>query len=193
MYSQKKIVFQVLSCVFVMFRTPFFSLSWLLVLNNIFTFNEIGSTYLKYPSLVSTCLAIAFLVTLCYSTSVFFNLQVPNDKLPWSETSKKPYLLGCIVKFLLVMAFKLILRSRILIYVIAVLALLTLLYKLYTTIYRSHLFDRTVALITLLLDLSLAHFLLFFLMTSIYSTPYYFFFVLAFLPCSCLAGVIIKE
>ena len=91
------------------------------------------------------------------------------------------------------MAFKLILRSRIIVYVIAALALLTLLYKLYTTIYYSHLFDRTVALITLLIDLSLAHFLLFFLLTSIYATPYYFFFVLSFLPCSCLAGVIIKE
>jgi hypothetical protein len=86
-YSEKKIVFQVQSFIIVLFRSPLYSVSILLILDNLFSFSSLDSVYLKSISAICSILCSIILVVYSYAGSYLFNLSIPNEHLPWSDTS----------------------------------------------------------------------------------------------------------
>ena len=129
-YGEKKIAFQILSLILVLFRTPLFTLSCLFIINNLSTFDQISNSYIKYISIVCSILSTIFLGVFTYVGSFLFNLAIPNALIPWSETSHQPYMISAMIRVLLVFAFKF--RSSIVaLYLLAALIVGLAIYRLY--------------------------------------------------------------
>ena len=86
-YSEKKIIFQVQSFIVVLFRSPLYAVSILFILDNLFSFSKLESVYLKAVSAICSILSSIILVVYSYGGSYLFNLSIPNEHIPWSDTS----------------------------------------------------------------------------------------------------------
>lgn len=153
--------------VVVIFRSPLLILSSLFILHSFFTFTQIENTYLKYLSFISSIVSSGILFAYSYLGSYLFNLSIPNEQLPWSDTSHQPYLLQTIFKLLLVLTFKMRYFSSVLIYSMAVVTAAICGYRLYLLLLKSHMFDDTVYRISILFDFGVIHLLIFFILSAV--------------------------
>lgn len=87
LYSEKKLLFQIESAVVVIFRSPLLILSFLFILHSLFTFTEVENSFLRYLSVMFSMASAGILFAYCYIGSYLFNLCIPNEQLPWSDTS----------------------------------------------------------------------------------------------------------
>lgn len=71
------------------------------------SFSLVDNNYLKYISIITSIISTIILAMYSYMGSYLFNLNIPNETLPWSDTSHQPSLLSALFKLLLVLTFKL--------------------------------------------------------------------------------------
>lgn len=115
---------------------------------------------MKFIVLVLICASIVFLMVIQYLLAQMFNLLLPNEFLPWAETSSKPYALGCIYKTIL--AFSYSFREQLTIKLILLSCTIFILaYKIYLRLKKSIVFNNTILKCYLIIDVVLIHFLFF--------------------------------
>ena len=113
------------------------------IVNSFNTFTQVDNTYLSYLSVISTIASTSILFLYSYFGAYLFNLSIPNEQLPWAETSSQPYLLQSLYKVLLVLTFKLRKTSQGtgLLYSLALVTSIVFVYRLYKLLMKSHMFD----------------------------------------------------
>ncbi len=129
-YTEKRLILKILSFLMVSLRTPLYSIVWLLLLNNVMTYDAITISQIKHLSVACSILGMALISLFSYLMANFLNLQVPNNLLPWSEAHERPFLLQSLFKVLIVIAFK-FKDNTPLLYILATLAFAIMLYKIY--------------------------------------------------------------
>ena len=106
---------------------------------------------------------ILFIYT--YIGSIFFNLASPTNIIPWADNSPKPYQISCLVKIAFLLTVKLRGVSNVLMYSLAFLTLLVLIYKVYIMLVKTHITNVAFLKFMILTDFAQIHFLVCFLIT----------------------------
>lgn len=132
-------------------------------------------------------LMILFIYT--YIGSLFFNLASPTKIIPWGDNSPKHYQLGCLIKIAFLLTVKLRSISNVLMYSLAFLTLLILMYKVYIMLAKTHITNVPLLKFMILTDFAQIHLLICFLITMLSRNQSAFmYYVLPFLPATCLFG-----
>ncbi len=106
-FLEKRITMQMYSIVIVLFRTCLLAPLCLIFIDGIIFFtNNYDGSYLLCLGIASCILNLILLSIFAILQSLFFNIPMPNDILPWSETSHKTYQLQVIFKGLLTVAYR---------------------------------------------------------------------------------------
>ncbi len=106
---------------------------------------------------------ILFIYT--YLGSLFFNLASPTNIIPWSDNSPKPYQISCVVKIVFTLTVKLRNVGNVLMYSLAFLTLLILVYKVYIMLVKTHITNVPFLKFMILTDFAQIHLLICFLFT----------------------------
>lgn len=167
LYSEKKFIFQLESLVIVIFRSPLLILSILFILHSLYSFTALENSYLKYISVISSIISAGILFVYSYIGSYLFNLCIPNEQLPWADTSHQPYLLQTLFKLMLVLTFKMRYYNAALIYSMALVSTVICAYRIYLLLLKSHMFNDTVYRVSILFDFGVIHLMIFFLLTAV--------------------------
>lgn len=167
LYSEKKLIFQIESAVIVIFRSPLLILSALFILHSLYSFQALENAYIKYLSVIFSITSAAILFLYTYFGSYLFNLCIPNEQLPWADTSHQPYLLQTLFKIMLVLTFKMRYYSDGLIYTMALVTTVVCGYRIYLLLLKSHMFDDTVYRVSILFDFGIIHLMVFFVLTAV--------------------------
>lgn len=150
--------------------------------------------YLKSISVICSILSTVILALYSYFGSYLFNLAIPNEQLPWADTSHQPFLLQTVFKLLLVLTFKLRGVGEGVLYSLAILTTAAAIYRVYLLLLKSHMFDDLVFRVQIIMDFGVIHLMVFFLLTIVdHGQQYYLFFVVIFMPVTCLCGFYVKE
>ena len=114
-----------------------------------------------------------------------FNLTVPNKYLPWSETLSYPFIIQCLFKMSLSLAFN-FRNQQTVCYVLLGLCLVSLFYNILSRIRHTYIFNIVIFNFKIFQDTVLFHAIIFLLPAKLVNSPLYYAFPLATLPISLL-------
>ena len=159
-HQNKSLIATAIGGAMVLLRTFIFTLFIQVIINAYVLQTKQTPSVTKAIGYIISSLAGFLLLCLTYISSQMFNLIVPNTILPWSETSPTPFLLECLNRIFITIAF-MMKESTIAYYIFLELTLACLVYQMILRTTKSFFFNKTILKALVLLDTIKIYFLVF--------------------------------
>eukprot|EP00347_Sterkiella_histriomuscorum_P011126 403373661 len=185
-YTEKHIFFKVFSSIMTLMRSFLQTYLILIIACNFQQFEANASTSIKYTQIFLISGMTIQLVLIAYFSSQFYNLNVPNQYLPWSETNNQPFILKFLFKIAICLAFN-FRTIPTLKYTFLSLATVIIGYLIYVRIRRSYMFNKLIFNIHLYADSILFHMVAMIIPSELFQNQEYYIFIILTLPIWLLA------